>query len=294
LDIRARRARLLLVLSARQLLSRQGVEIFDVRCTRGRGTGDPGEQATSRGVVFVRRGCFVRRGGGGQAVLDPTAAYCTNPGEEQRFDHPHTEGDDCTLIALEEHVVASLWGDPTLPSAALVVPPQLDLAHRSLLAGARRGNDEDQLVEQAIALLVAAVDQIDRRRSIAGRPATVRARKALVDGALEALAANSGRCSVVELATMLAVSPHHLSRLFRSVTGTTISRHRMRLRTRAALERLAEGERDIAQLAADTGFADQSHLCRVMRSETGQTPSVLRQALTAAARPAPVLPGGDG
>jgi AraC-like DNA-binding protein len=274
-----------MVLSACRLLSRDGVEIFDVRCTHGRGSGDPGEQASARGVVFVRRGCFVRRGEGREAVLDPTAAYCTNPGEEQRFDHPHADGDDCTLIALEEDVVASLWGDPTLPSEALFVPPELDLAHRRLLAGARRGDDEDQLVEQAMALLVAAVDQIDDRRSIAGLPATVRARQALVDGAREALAADSGRRSVVELATMLGVSPHHLSRLFRSATGTTISRHRMRLRARATLERLAEGERDIARLAADIGFADQSHLCRVMRSETGQTPSVLRQALTTAAPP---------
>jgi AraC-like DNA-binding protein len=53
----------------------------------------------------------------------------------------------------------------------------------------------------------------------------------------------------------------------------------MRLRVRAAMERLAGGERDLARLAADLGFADQSHLCRVVRDETGRTPAVLRQAL---------------
>jgi AraC-like DNA-binding protein len=53
----------------------------------------------------------------------------------------------------------------------------------------------------------------------------------------------------------------------------------MRLRTRAALERLAAGERELARLAADLGFADQSHLCRVVRSETGSVPSALRSAL---------------
>jgi AraC-like DNA-binding protein len=53
----------------------------------------------------------------------------------------------------------------------------------------------------------------------------------------------------------------------------------MRLRVRAALERLAGGERSLARLAADLGFADQSHLCRVIRSETGHTPSALRRAL---------------
>lgn len=48
---------------------------------------------------------------------------------------------------------------------------------------------------------------------------------------------------------------------------------------RAALERLAGGERDLARLAADVGFADQSHLSRVVRAETGHTPGALRAAL---------------
>jgi transcriptional regulator GlxA family with amidase domain len=53
----------------------------------------------------------------------------------------------------------------------------------------------------------------------------------------------------------------------------------MRLRVRGALERLGGGERDLARLAADTGFVDQSHLCRVIRQETGSTPAELRAAL---------------
>jgi AraC-like DNA-binding protein len=53
----------------------------------------------------------------------------------------------------------------------------------------------------------------------------------------------------------------------------------MRLRARAALERLAGGEPNLGRLAADLGFADQSHLCRVIRAETGRTPAALRRAL---------------
>ena len=59
----------------------------------------------------------------------------------------------------------------------------------------------------------------------------------------------------------------------------TISRHRIRLRVRAALDRLADGEPDIARLAAELGLADQSHFSRAIRSETGQTPSALRRFL---------------
>jgi AraC-like DNA-binding protein len=54
----------------------------------------------------------------------------------------------------------------------------------------------------------------------------------------------------------------------------------MRLRARAALERLAGGQSDLASLAADLGFADQSHLCRVVRDGTGHAPSALRRMLT--------------
>jgi AraC-like DNA-binding protein len=53
----------------------------------------------------------------------------------------------------------------------------------------------------------------------------------------------------------------------------------MRLRTRAALEHLAGGEQSLARLAAYLGFADQSHLCRVIRRETGRPPSALRRML---------------
>jgi AraC-like DNA-binding protein len=60
----------------------------------------------------------------------------------------------------------------------------------------------------------------------------------------------------------------------------SVARHRMRLRVRSALERLAAGHDDLARLAAEVGFSDQSHLCRVVRAEAGQTPGALRAALT--------------
>ncbi|HEX3317870.1 MAG TPA: helix-turn-helix domain-containing protein [Solirubrobacteraceae bacterium] len=63
-----------------------------------------------------------------------------------------------------------------------------------------------------------------------------------------------------------------------TLAGHTLSRHRMRLRVRDALGRLAGGERDLARLAADAGFAHQAHLCRVVRSEVGTTPAALRAA----------------
>jgi AraC-like DNA-binding protein len=267
------------VVSARTILSRDGVRLDDVACRHGRGRGLLEETRGTHGIVFVRRGCFLRSADGAEAVVDPTVAYCMNPGVEERFDHPHAEGDDCTALHLDPDLAASLWGgEHGLPSASVPTSPEVDVEHRLLLAAARRGADPDELFERALVLAARTLEQADPRRVAAGRPATARARRRLSDGAREALADDPGR-NLPQLARELAVSPHHLSRVFRSATGRTISRHRMRLRARIAMERLAEGDHDLARLAADLGFADQSHLTRVVRAETGRTPSALRAAL---------------
>jgi AraC-like DNA-binding protein len=256
------------VLSSNGLFCGDGIEISDVACRHRRGRGLAGEQTGGHSLVFVRNGCFVRSVNGVESVLDPTLAYCINPGEEQRYDHPHDRGDDCTSLTLRPDLLASMWGgEAELPTEPFPVSPALDLEHRLLLSAVRRGEDIDELAERAIRLPVSS-----------GRPATVGTRRALAEGVREILAA-SPDTSLPELARSLAVSAHHLSRTFHTVTGQTISRHRMRLRARTALERLADGEQNLARLAADVGFTDQSHLCRVIRQETASPPSALRRAL---------------
>jgi AraC-like DNA-binding protein len=268
------------MLSATTVHDEAGIEICDVACRHLRGRGLPGEQTGGYALVFVRRGCFVRSSDGAQSVLDPTLAYCMNPGEEQRYDHPHDDGDDCTSLFIDPQLLASIWGgDPALPREPLPTSPRIDIEHRLLLHAARGHADAHELFERAIVLSASALEQVEERRVAAGRPATTRARRAVADGVREILAEHPER-SLPELARELSVSPHHLSRVFRAMTGHTVSRHRMRLRTRAALDRLADGEQSLARLAAELGFADQSHLCRVIRRETGRAPTALRELLT--------------
>jgi AraC-like DNA-binding protein len=267
------------MLSRRTLVEGDGIAIADVACRSQRGRGQGAEHTSGHALVFVRRGCFVRDADGVASTFDFTLAYCVNPGQEERYDHPHAGGDDCTVLVVSPEVVESLQGgEPSLPRRPLVTSPEIDLAHRLLLTRARRGDDPEELEERAIALAACALEEDDPQPVAAGRPATALARRALVAGAREALAADARR-SLHQLARELSVSPHHLSRIFSSTTGTTISRHRLRLRVRAALERLAGGESDLARLAAELGFADQSHFCRAVRSETRRTPSALRNLL---------------
>jgi AraC-like DNA-binding protein len=268
------------MLQVRTVMSADGIELTDVACRHRAGPGSEVEHAGGHALVLVRRGCFVRRVGDTVSVLDPTVAYFMAAGDAQRFDHPHDHGDDCTSIGVDAELMRTLWGEP-VPAAPLRVSRALDLSHRLLLADARRGEDTARIVERAILLVAAALAAVDPDPLERGRPRSAAARRALADGAREALAHD---CSLPlpRLARELAVSPHHLSRVFAEVTGATISRHRMRLRARAALERLAGGERDLAGLAAELGFADQSHMCRVVRDEVGSTPVALRRSLAGA------------
>lgn len=85
---------------------------------------------------------------------------------------------------------------------------------------------------------------------------------------------------VRDLARDAGVHPVHLARVFRRIERQTPGDYLQRLRVRAACRLLRERELPLAFVAADCGFADQSHLTRVFRKLTGTTPARLRQAMT--------------
>jgi AraC-like DNA-binding protein len=260
------------------LLEEDGLTLEDVRCASRRGGWSSPEACDGHGVVFVRRGCFRRRSEGVEAVLDPAVVYFETPGHEQQIAHPHDEGDACTVFSLAPQTAAELWGgDPRLPSEPLFSDASLDLQHRRLL-GQASTKDPFELAEQALLLLSRILERTHAARVAAGRPSTAAARRRAVEEARELLA-STPRIGLFELARAVAVSPHHLSRVFADATGSSISHYRNRVRVRVALDRIADGERSLAQLAADLGFADQGHLTRVVRHHVGDAPSRLRPLL---------------
>lgn len=113
------------------------------------------------------------------------------------------------------------------------------------------------------------------------RAGSRRTQRRLADGAKEILWAEPS-CDLPSIARRLHVSPWHLSRVFHHATGTTLSRYRLRVRAIAALDRPAVAGMDLATLATELGFADQAHLSRTLRAETGQPPGLLRTLLSRA------------
>lgn len=83
--------------------------------------------------------------------------------------------------------------------------------------------------------------------------------------------------SVAGLAAEAGVHPAHLSRAFHRRFGSPVRAYIREARVRAAADLLRRSSLTLADVAAGTGFADQSHLTRVFKQVTGATPGRYRR-----------------
>jgi len=200
--------------------------------------------------LIVRRGLFEVIRGSRTQLATPNTGVCFQEGEEYRVGHPLGQGDDCTLIRLEEESLTELvertGTGRTWQRGLLTLRPGRWLSlHWRLLAALRRGEVGALEIEEETLLAIAA----DFTRPLR----------------LHALAAR------------VHSSPYHLSRVFRHWTGMPIHAHVTQLRVREALVRLEEGERDLTRLALELGFCESSHLARAFRKTVGCSPSAARE-----------------
>lgn len=95
----------------------------------------------------------------------------------------------------------------------------------------------------------------------------------------ERLLAEPGRSHSLEaLARSAGVSAAHLAASFRVRYGESVGGFTRRIRVEAAARRLSGSDAPVAQIAAELGFCDQSHLTRVFRRHTGLTPAAWRRS----------------
>jgi AraC family transcriptional regulator len=83
--------------------------------------------------------------------------------------------------------------------------------------------------------------------------------------------------TIEEISKIADVHPVHLSRVFRRKFGCTIGEYVRRLRVELAAKQIASTEIPLSEIAQATGFADQSHLHKIFKSEFGLTPVEYRK-----------------
>ena len=261
------------------LAAGDGFDMNAVRCTDACRGFDAPEETTGHALVFVRRGAFMRRTAGREVLLDSTVAYLAAPGEESQCAHPVGAGDTCIVIGMSPDLAAALAGGEPCSLPAVPMDAASEFAIRRAASLARGADIDGELAEKVVGTVAALVAR-GRPGGPAGasqrrRPA---ARERLAGQARELLLAEPG-LGVIELARNVNCSPHHLSRVFSQVTGSSISAYRNRVRVSRALERISQGERGLAGLAHELGFADHAHLTRTIRAVTGHTPTACRGLL---------------
>ncbi|MEL7163317.1 MAG: helix-turn-helix transcriptional regulator, partial [Bacteroidota bacterium] len=93
----------------------------------------------------------------------------------------------------------------------------------------------------------------------------------------ELLHTGGERLSLAELSRELGVHPVHISRSVPRFLGSTLGEYLRKQRVSKALPQLLDEEKTLAQIACNSGFADQSHFTRVFKSFQGVTPAKFRR-----------------
>ena len=96
--------------------------------------------------------------------------------------------------------------------------------------------------------------------------------------AIEYLSAHyAERCTLEAVAEAAGLSTFRTSHLVKEVTGRSVMQHLKRIRVQKAIDLLETTRLTGAEIAAEVGFHDQSHMTREFRGLTGTTPGRYRR-----------------
>lgn len=84
---------------------------------------------------------------------------------------------------------------------------------------------------------------------------------------------------LTKLAEEAGVHPVYFARQFRKFFGCSVGRYIRQLQFQAATELLTQADKNLAEIAYQVGFSDQSHLSRIFLNEFGITPGHFRKII---------------
>jgi len=248
------------------------VHLFDIHCGIAHAGWSSPFEARAFHLILVRSGGFLHRRNGVEAFTNAASALYMRPGDEVQVAHPLDYPDRFLAVQFAEPPEADLSG------GAVRVDDRVDLLQRVVTVACGRDVDGFELENHIVRL----VDLLGSPRDLhhgRARPATAAGHRRMVDAAIQALLNDGFRLGLADLGRLVGASPSHLSRVFHRTTGIPLTVYRNQLRVRSVLARLQDGASGLADLATEHGFADHSHLDRVVRRHLGSRPSALRALL---------------
>ena len=234
---------------------------------------------THEGFVIsaITRGAEAFRYRGQMHVASAGHVVFINPDEVHTGHAPHPDGWTYRTFypstALLKQAAQSLYGPKArMPffSRTVVFDPALNAQIADTLATLERS---DSLLERETRWLELLVEVVAKYADDSGALESAglehRAVK-LVKSHLEMHVPDP--VTLAELSRLTGLSGFHLTRVFRRSLGLPPHAYQAQLRVRLAKSLLREG-RGIAEVAADVGFSDQSHLTRQFKRLVGVTPA---------------------
>ena len=227
-------------------------------------------------IIFPATPVWIGTQGRELTLAGPNHAVFFNIGDVFRRRRFNGHGERNHFMVVGEETLDDWVRNARFPDQLGKLLPRPYLTVRSIARALDRGADgltvEEHLLRLGHATVVGAFafdDHVPRRRR---RP------PAMVEDAKAVLSARfTERLTLDELGRAVNVSPFHLARSFRRQTGYTLHEYRTHLRLRAALERLAAGDEDVAVIARAVGFSSHSHLTASFHRAFGVPPSCVRK-----------------
>jgi AraC-like DNA-binding protein len=272
------------------------VRVQDYICRSAQGGPGGEEHYAKNTIVLMRHGVFCKHFGPRAVTADVNHAVFFSKGSTVRVSHPADCGDRGTVFTLTPRVLRDIVREldpavderPDQPFPFVTGPCDSNAfwRHRELVQriAAQDVQPLEHLWADVTALQLMA-DILEAAFAQAGvmrkprRAATEREHADRAEAAKTFLASSLGeRVTLDDVARAVHTSPFHFTRIFQARVGVPVHRYLTRLRLRAALERLAEGEDDLTTLALELGFSSHSHFADAFRKEFGKTPSEVRRS----------------
>jgi AraC-like DNA-binding protein len=220
-----------------------------------------------RAMAFQARGAVHTASRGQITIINPGVVHTGEPATEGGWQYRSLYPSIASLKAVARELTGLEADMPYFP--LVFHDPQLSAALRALHQSLETPGAA--LERQSVYLMLLAT-LIHRHADARYAPQAVRVEHRAVLQAKAFLRAHvSDDVSLEELTHVTGLSPFYLVRVFKQQTGLPPHRYQTQLRVELAKQRLRAGA-DIATVALDVGFADQSHLTRKFKAVVGVTP----------------------
>ena len=264
------------------------IQVGAFRCPVGHPSFTDSGPIRNHCFVFPRTPVIIRHRDDRPFAADATLVTLYNQGQEYQRAAVSADGDRCDWYAVAPPVIRDALADLD-PGAAndgrrpirftfarAGARTYLQQRRLFLYVSRERAPDPMYVEEQVFDLLDQVLAGAYRRSA-----SPVGARSSGADLARDCCQLLGRRfaepLTLSEIAAALDVSPFHLCRTFRRVTGATLHAYRNQLRLRTALEQLESGGADLTGLALDLGYSSHSHFTSSFRILFGVPPSAVRQ-----------------